>query len=133
MKVKQVPGLAKSLPEHIDDARKNYAPWDNLDFGDFHVEVYFDKYPVTKGHRLFVPVYPTTELITDCFADAISYGMRMVEDKECEGFNVGFNFGKVAGQTVPWPHVHLILRRKDDCEDPTGGVRNVIPGKGCYN
>ena len=42
------------------------------------------------------------------------------------------NYGKAAGQTVPWPHVHLIPRRNGDMEDPTGGVRHVIPEKGNY-
>jgi hypothetical protein len=28
--------------------------------------------------------------------------------------------------------MHLIPRRKGDVEHPTGGVRNVIPGKGGY-
>ena len=46
--------------------------------------------------------------------------------------NVGMNIGTDAGQTVMYPHVHMIPRRKGDCEDPTGGVRNVIPGKGNY-
>jgi len=33
---------------------------------------------------------------------------------------------------VMYPHVHLIPRFQGDCADPTGGVRNVIPGKGNY-
>jgi diadenosine tetraphosphate (Ap4A) HIT family hydrolase len=28
--------------------------------------------------------------------------------------------------------VHLIPRRNGDVEDPVGGVRNTIPGKGNY-
>jgi diadenosine tetraphosphate (Ap4A) HIT family hydrolase len=42
------------------------------------------------------------------------------------------NWGEAAGQTVAYPHVHLIPRRKGDVEDPVGGVRNTIPGKGNY-
>ena len=42
------------------------------------------------------------------------------------------NDGKTAGQIVFHGHTHLIPRRKGDAEDPTGGVRNVIPGKGAY-
>ena len=49
-----------------------------------------------------------------------------------KGFNIGMNVGSSAGQTVDWPHIHLIPRREGDVEDPTGGVRNVIPGKGNY-
>ena len=40
--------------------------------------------------------------------------------------------GESAGQTCMYPHVHLIPRKDGDCEDPVGGVRNVIPGKGNY-
>ena len=29
-------------------------------------------------------------------------------------------------------HVHLIPRRKGDVENPRGGVRHIIPGKGYY-
>ena len=43
-----------------------------------------------------------------------------------------FQIGPEAGQTVMWPHVHLIPRRKGDMEDPRGGVRHVIPEKGNY-
>jgi ATP adenylyltransferase len=45
---------------------------------------------------------------------------------------IGVNSGEVAGQTVFHCHIHLIPRRRDDVEDPTGGVRNTIPGKGTY-
>ena len=50
----------------------------------------------------------------------------------CDAFNLGQNVGEVAGQTVMWPHVHLIPRRKGDMDDPRGGVRHVIPEKGNY-
>jgi diadenosine tetraphosphate (Ap4A) HIT family hydrolase len=29
-------------------------------------------------------------------------------------------------------HIHVIPRRAGDVADPTGGVRNVIPGMGRY-
>ena len=48
------------------------------------------------------------------------------------GFNVGINSGEYAGQTVFHMHIHLIPRYKNDVENPRGGVRNVIPGKGDY-
>ena len=53
------------------------------------------------------------------------------EDK-IEGFNVGQNNGQAAGQTVMWPHIHFIPRKKGDCKNPTGGIRSVIPNKGDY-
>lgn len=53
-------------------------------------------------------------------------------DKTITGFNVGFNDGTDAGQTVFHCHIHIIPRRKGDVQDPTGGIRNVIAGKGRY-
>ena len=53
-------------------------------------------------------------------------------DYRWEGFNIGINNGEVAGQTVMWPHVHLIPRREGDTPNPKGGVRHVIPLKGNY-
>ena len=48
------------------------------------------------------------------------------------GYNVGFNFGEAAGQTIPHFHLHVIPRFYNDIENPSGGIRNVIPGKGNY-
>ena len=56
----------------------------------------------------------------------------MVEAGECDAFNVGINMGAAAGQTVMYPHVHLIPRRHGDCADPVGGVRGVISGQANY-
>ena len=54
------------------------------------------------------------------------------KDKGIEAFNIGINSGEVAGQTIPRCHVHLIPRRRGDVDDPRGGVRGVLPGKGRY-
>lgn len=108
------------------------VPWIDPIKEDFHVVVYKDKYPVTDGHLLFVPKYSTIEVIQDAFYDAFKTGVHMMESGKCEGFNIGMNIGVAAGQTVMYPHVHLIPRLRGDCEDPTGGVRNVIPEKANY-
>jgi len=108
------------------------APWDDFVREDFHVVVFRDRYPVTPGHLLFVPVYNTEGLIKDAFGDAVKEGERMIAAGECDGYNVGLNMGISAGQTVMYPHVHLIPRRVGDCVDPIGGVRGVIPGQANY-
>ena len=85
---------------------------------------------------MFVPKKVERRLdITRCFELAYEWGVQGVMDYRWEGFNVGINNGEVAGQSVMWPHVHLIPRRKGDVEDPKrvkGGVRHVIPLKGYY-
>jgi len=108
------------------------APWTDLVREDFHVKVFKDKYPVTTGHLLFVPQYTADGVIVDCFSDALTVGKEMVKKGEWDGFNIGLNWGEAAGQTVMYPHIHLIPRRKGDMEDPRGGVRHVIPEKGNY-
>jgi diadenosine tetraphosphate (Ap4A) HIT family hydrolase len=117
----------------LDDAREaGQAPWDDMVQEDFHVVIFKDKYPVTEGHLLFVPKYSANGVIEDCFADALKVGQDKVKTGEWDGFNIGLNWGEAAGQTVPYPHVHLIPRRKGDMANPTGGVRHVIPEKGNY-
>jgi diadenosine tetraphosphate (Ap4A) HIT family hydrolase len=116
-------------PGFIEDSK---APWTELVEEDYHVKIFADKYPVTPGHLLFVPKYNTVSVLMDCFEAAIEDGIKRVKNGEWDGFNVGFNYGHAAGQTVNWPHVHLIPRRKGDMEDPTGGVRHVIPERGNY-
>jgi diadenosine tetraphosphate (Ap4A) HIT family hydrolase len=110
------------------------APWDQKvnDLSDFHVAVFEDRYPVTPGHLLFVPNYNTDAVIIDCMESAMLHGRRMVEQGHCDGFNIGINQGLAAGQTVMYPHVHLIPRRTGDCASPAGGVRGVIPGQANY-
>jgi hypothetical protein len=58
---------------------------------------------------------------------------KALADSTIEGFNIGMNCGEVAGQTVFHCHVHLIPRRRGDVENPRGGVRRVIAGKGNYS
>lgn len=115
-----------------DTIEESTAPWDSLVREDYHVAVYLDKFPCTPGHMLFVPKYNSLGVLRDAFDDAVRQGQKLVADGECEGFNIGLNYGPVAGQTVMWPHIHLIPRRAGDVEDPVGGVRNTIPGKGNY-
>ena len=110
------------------------APWDlTVDrLTAFSVAAFQDRYPVTPGHLLFVPQYNTDAVIMDCFRTAMQEGRRMVADGECDAFNIGINMGEAAGQTVMYPHVHLIPRRHGDCADPVGGVRGVIAGQANY-
>ena len=109
------------------------APWDNEIDNRSRVVVYLDRYPCTPGHRLYVPKDNDNANWTVCaFEEALTDGLQMVAQGECDAFNIGLNCGQVAGQTVMYPHIHLIPRRAGDVDDPVGGVRNTIPGKGNY-
>lgn len=117
----------------LDEARHSkVAPWDELILDLGSVKIFADRYPVTPGHRLFVPRNNTQDNIMECFEQAYKYGRALQDNGGCDGFNVGMNVGASAGQTVMYPHVHCIPRRRGDCADPTGGVRGVIPGQANY-
>ena len=121
--------------ETLDEAQAaGMAPWDQQlqELSDFHITVFEDRYPVTRGHLLFVPNYNTDAVIIDCMESAMLYGRRLVEQGNCEGFNIGINMGTAAGQTVMYPHVHFIPRRHGDTANPVGGVRGVIFGQADY-
>lgn len=110
------------------------APWDDAvnEMSTEHVAVFRDRYPVTQGHLLFVPRNNTSEGIVVCMGMALLAGQSMVLRSECAGFNIGLNIGTAAGQTVMYPHVHLIPRRVGDTPDPVGGVRAVVAGQANY-
>ena len=126
----------------IENRLRSYmdAPWakapkayQNIVHEDDNVIVFKDGFPVTEGHLLFVPKKVTRRLdITICFEYAYKWGIEGIMDYRWEAFNVGINNGEAAGQTVMWPHVHLIPRRKGDTPNPRGGIRHVIPCKGNY-
>lgn len=99
-----------------------------------------DKYPVTPGHLLVIPQRHTPDYFTmtsherQCAEELIRYFKNEIpqKDKSVSGFNVGMNCGEVAGQTVMHAHIHLIPRREGDVQDPRGGIRHMIAGKGYY-
>lgn len=116
----------------LDEAE---VPWENMlvDLSDALCRVYVDRYPVTQGHLLFVPVFDDAATIAYAAKRAIVFGLEERRDDDWDGFNVGLNCGAAAGQTVWWPHVHVIPRKEGDMVDPRGGVRHVIPSQGNYH
>ena len=110
------------------------APWDLRvdELSDFHVTVFRDRFPVTPDHLLFVPNHNTIEVINQAFYSAQLAGESMVKLGRCDAYNIGINQGTAAGQTVMYPHVHMIPRRANDCADPVGGVRGVSPSQQNY-
>ena len=99
-----------------------------------------DNFPVTPLHTLIIPkrhIKDYFELTQDEFIACNEIIKQLKEDltkkdPTIEGFNIGMNSGEVAGQTIFHCHIHLIPRRKGDVENPRGGIRHIIPGKGFY-
>lgn len=104
------------------------------------VAVIRDRFPVTEGHRLVIPVrhvFDWFDMSDDERTDTIEALSRLrtlvvTTDPSVSAFNVGINAGEAAGQTIGHAHTHLIPRRRGDTDDPRGGVRGVIPEKQSY-
>jgi diadenosine tetraphosphate (Ap4A) HIT family hydrolase len=99
----------------------------------------YDGYPVSPGHILII----SNEEKTDYFelneveqielSSLIVVARNIIErDYQTDGYNLGMNCGEVAGQTVNHFHCHVIPRYKGDMDDPRGGVRHCVEGKGYY-
>lgn len=98
-----------------------------------------DSYPASPGHALVIPrrhvaTYfdATPEERTAIWGLVDRVRTVLVERHRPDGFNVGFNAGPAAGQTVLHAHVHVIPRYDGDVVDPRGGVRHAVVGRGFY-
>ncbi|MCV2367680.1 HIT family protein [Roseateles oligotrophus] len=104
-----------------------------------HGVVIRDAFPVALGHSLIVSRRHVGSFFELTSGERLDL-MTLVEDAKLEldeqycpsGYNVGFNDGPAAGQTVPHVHIHLIPRYAGDCIDPRGGIRWVLPDKAKY-
>ena len=99
----------------------------------------YDGFPVSEGHALVIPRQHVATIfnLTDqeyaaCFALLRQVTEILQERHSTPDFNIGVNCGEVAGQTVNHAHIHVIPRYQGDVDDPRGGVRHIIPGKGYY-
>jgi diadenosine tetraphosphate (Ap4A) HIT family hydrolase len=98
-----------------------------------------DAFPVSEGHLLVVPKKHVTSLYDLAPNEQAALWQLVSEVRghlsqtlHPDGFNVGINDGKAAGQTVMHSHIHVIPRYSGDATDPRGGVRHVIPKKARY-
>lgn len=98
-----------------------------------------DRYPVTEGHLLILPrrhyadFFDSSTEELEAIRDLLWQGRHLLEQRyHPDGYNIGVNCGLTSGQTILHLHVHLIPRYQGDVEDPTGGVRGVIPAKQQY-
>ena len=98
-----------------------------------------DAYPVADGHTLVVPrrhvrtIYELTAPEQNEIWDLVGrVRERLFTNVKPDGFNIGFNDGEAAGQTVEHAHIHVIPRRRGDVTDPRGGIRWVIADKARY-
>ena len=100
----------------------------------------YDKHPASQGHFLVVPYRHFSDYFEildeerDELWSLVAEGKKMVDEKyNPDGYNVGINIGKWAGQSIPHLHIHVIPRYQGDVENPKGGVRGVIPANKLYD
>jgi diadenosine tetraphosphate (Ap4A) HIT family hydrolase len=97
-------------------------------FQNKKVSVFYDRYPVVKGHLLFVPKKNDVTHVGEAYKLAFYCGEQWIKEGKMDGFNIGQNIGKAAGQSIMWPHVHLIPRHNGDCDKNTNnGIRLSHP------
>lgn len=102
---------------------------------------FFDRFPVSPGHLLLVTRrhvetwFDATRDEQAALIASIDDAVAVIEShlgRAPDGYNVGFNCGQAAGQTVMHLHLHVIPRFEGDVEDPRGGIRGAIPHKRIY-
>ena len=115
-------------------------PADRISDARAHAFAVLDAFPVSPGHTLVIPrrhVADIFELTASELKDIVrlikSVRDQIKRSRHPAGFNIGVNVGRAAGQTVMHAHVHVIPRYLGDVDDPTGGVRGVIPHKARYS
>ena len=98
-----------------------------------------DRFPVAPGHTLVITrreVATWFEATSEEKAAVIALIDEVKQELDGQlapdGYNVGFNAGAAAGQSVMHLHVHVIPRHHGDVDDPRGGIRHAVMGKGYY-
>lgn len=105
-----------------------------------HCIAFFDQHPVSKGHLLVIPknhkenYFDLTPLeLADLHVLLLKLKVYVDQKYAPDGYNIGFNCGATAGQSVFHCHCHLIPRYLGDHPHPKGGIRGVIPAKMNYD
>lgn len=96
-------------------------------------------FPVSRGHTLVVPRKHVTSIFDLSESEQADIWRLVASTRGLlhakftpDGFNVGVNDGRAAGQTIEHGHIHVIPRFFGDIDDPRGGVRWVLPEKANY-
>ena len=95
----------------------------------------YDSNALCPGHVIVVPKRHVADFFAMSAAEQgailalLNEARAMVQKKFApDGYNIGANVGKAAGQSRMHVHFHLIPRRKGDVADPRGGIRRVLKG-----
>ena len=107
---------------------------------DQHFFIIEDAYPVSPGHLLIISnlerrdYFELSDDERNALQNTILKAKEIVESKhQPDGYNIGMNSGRAAGQTVFHFHCHVIPRYEGDMDDPRGGIRHCVKNKGYYD
>ena len=94
----------------------------------------YDGYPASKGHVLVIPKRHVSNYFDLPFKEQSACWLMANKVQELigkefapDGFNVGMNINRDAGQNVMHAGIHIIPRYKGDVVGARGGIRGVIP------
>ena len=92
-----------------------------------------DGYPLSKGHSLIIPKRHVANYFTLSEEEQFACWFMVNKVQEIlnkeyhpDGFNLGLNINKAAGQKVMHTHIHLIPRYQDDFQGNNKGIRSII-------
>ncbi|MEH1856352.1 MAG: bifunctional class I SAM-dependent methyltransferase/HIT family protein [Nostoc sp.] len=96
----------------------------------------FDGYPISKGHVLIIPKRHVSNYFelplkeqSACWLMVNKVQEILQTEFEPDGFNIGMNINRAAGQNIMHASIHIIPRYKGDTVSSKSGIRNVIPKK----
>jgi len=100
--------------------------------------VRYDNNSLSRGHVLVIPkrhvasYFETTGEEQCAVLELLTEIQKSIQAQHSpDGYNIGVNVGKAAGQSRMHVHVHLIPRYAGDVPDPRGGIRCVLAGASC--
>jgi diadenosine tetraphosphate (Ap4A) HIT family hydrolase len=103
--------LAQNALAYARDESNALSPGHVIIVPRRHVADFFDMEPAEQAAVL----------------ELLNRARKLVQEKHSpDGYNVGVNVGKAAGQSRMHVHLHLIPRYAGDVPDPRGGIRCVL-------
>ena len=93
----------------------------------------YDDNALSRGHVLVIPrryvesFFDMTTEEQSAVLALLNEAQHLIQRNHSpDGYNIGVNVGKAAGQSRMHVHVHLIPRYVGDVADPSGGIRCVL-------
>ncbi|HEX6689752.1 MAG TPA: HIT family protein [Burkholderiales bacterium] len=92
-----------------------------------------DNNSLSRGHVLVIPkrhvadFFDMTAQEQSAVVSLLGEAQKSIQKQHSpDGYNIGVNVGKAAGQSRMHVHLHLIPRYAGDVADPRGGIRCVL-------